>query len=62
MNLGRVAAIIQRHSYLYQRSVPRIMEVFFWPLMDLLIWGFITVYLTRIELRLPRFVTFFLGR
>ncbi len=61
MNLQRVAAMIQRHFYLYQRSPPRIMEIFFWPLMDLLVWGFITIYLQRTQLNLPRFVLFFLG-
>ena len=37
------------------------MEIFFWPLMDLLVWGFITVYFQRSNMDLPRFVTFFLG-
>jgi ABC-2 type transport system permease protein len=61
ISLSRVGALIQRHAYLYQRSLPRIMEIFFWPLMDLLVWGFITVYLREFDLRLPRFVGFFLG-
>ena len=61
MSLSRIAALIQRHLYLYQRSLPRIMEIFFWPLMDLLVWGFITVYFERSNMNLPRFVTFFLG-
>jgi ABC-2 type transport system permease protein len=37
------------------------MEIFFWPLMDLLVWGFITVYFQRSNIGLPPFVTFFLG-
>jgi len=61
MNLLRVSAMIQRHLYLYQRSVPRLMEIFFWPLMDILVWGFITIYLQQSDQTLPRFVTFFLG-
>lgn len=47
--------------YLYRRSVPRIMEVFYWPLLDLLVWGFITVYLSQFRENLPGFVTFFIG-
>jgi ABC-2 type transport system permease protein len=47
--------------YLYRRSLPRLMEVFYWPLLDLLVWGFITVYLTQFRKNLPGFVTFFLG-
>lgn len=37
------------------------MEIFYWPLLDLLVWGFITVYLARFRQNLPGFVTFFLG-
>jgi len=61
MNFSRIAALIQRHGYLYKRSLPRIMEIFFWPLMDLLVWGFITVYFQKFNIGLPRFVSFFLG-
>ena len=61
MSLARIMAMIERHLYLYQRSLPRLMEIFFWPLIDLLVWGFLTIYLKQTELALPRFVTFFLG-
>lgn len=61
MKLHRVAAIIQRHLYLYQRSLPRMTEIFFWPLLDLMLWGFVTVYLRNFRQDLPKFVAFFLG-
>jgi ABC-2 type transport system permease protein len=47
--------------YLYKRSFPRLMEVFYWPLLDLLVWGFITIYLAQFKQSLPGFITFFLG-
>ena len=37
-----------RYTYLYMRSVPRVTEIFFWPLMDLLVWGYLTLYLQQI--------------
>lgn len=37
------------------------MEIFYWPLLDLLVWGFVTVYLSRFRQNLPGFVTFFIG-
>jgi ABC-2 type transport system permease protein len=37
------------------------MEVFYWPLLNLLVWGFMTVYLARYRQNLPGFVTFFIG-
>jgi len=57
----RIIALFTRHMYLYRRSLPRLMEVFYWPLLDLLVWGFITVYLAQFRQNLPGFITFFLG-
>lgn len=61
MKLHRITALICRHLYLYKRSPPRIMEVFYWPFLDLVIWGFISVYLMRYQGQMPGVVTFFLG-
>jgi ABC-2 type transport system permease protein len=57
----RIAALVTRHLMLYKRSPQRIMEIVYWPMLDLLLWGFITVYLARFREGLPAFVTFFLG-
>ena len=59
MKLHRITALLVRH--LYRRSLPRIMEIFYWPFLDLVIWGFITLYLARYQSQVPGFVTFFLG-
>jgi ABC-2 type transport system permease protein len=61
VKLHRIVALIVRHLYLYRRSLPRIMEIFYWPFLDLVIWGFITLYLVRYESQMPGFVSFFLG-
>ena len=61
MKRHRIVALIVRHLYLYRRSLPRIMEIFYWPFLDLVIWGFITTYLARYQSQIPGFVTFFLG-
>jgi ABC-2 type transport system permease protein len=57
----RIVALVTRHLYLYRRSLPRIMEIFYWPFLDLVIWGFITMYLAKYQPQVPGFVTFFLG-
>jgi ABC-2 type transport system permease protein len=44
----RIESLVLRYTYLYARSVPRVIEVFFWPLMDLLVWGYVTLYLRRV--------------
>lgn len=45
MKWHRINALLIRHLYLYQRSLPRIMDIFYWPVMDLLVWGFFSIYL-----------------
>ena len=61
MKLYRINALITRHLYLYRRSLARVMEIFYWPFLDLVIWGFITTYLMQFEGELHGAVTWFLG-
>lgn len=61
MNVGRVSALIARHLFLYRRSFPRLLEIFYWPLLDLVVWGFITIYLAQEGKGMHGAVTFFLG-
>jgi ABC-2 type transport system permease protein len=61
MNWNRVAALVLRYTYLYRRSAPRLIETIFWPMMDLLVWGFLTVYLTQLRPGQSSLVTFLLG-
>ena len=61
MNWRRIQALALRYTFLYTRSVPRVAEMFFWPVMDLLVWGMITVYLRPLEGKVPATVTFLLG-
>ena len=61
MNPGRVAGMSLRYAYLYKRSLPRLFEIVFWPVMDLLVWGFLTAYLVQATEDPPAFVTFLIG-
>lgn len=47
MKIHRINALIMRHLYIYKRSLPRLLDVFFWPVMELLTWGFFSFYLGR---------------
>ncbi|HEY3202750.1 MAG TPA: ABC transporter permease [Thermoanaerobaculia bacterium] len=55
----RVTALLMRYLYLYRRSVARAMAIVFWPVVDLLVWGFVTAYLQRIAV--PEPILFLLG-
>jgi len=61
MHWGRVFALVLRYTYLYRRSVPRLIEMVFWPVMDLLVWGFVTAYLLQLRPGAPGLVTFLMG-
>lgn len=61
MSGHRIVAVCFRYLYLYKRSAARLMEIFYWPLLDLLLWGFITLYLAKYKQTLPNFAGFLLG-
>jgi len=41
-SLRRIHAMVLRYVYLVRRSWPRILELFYWPTVQLILWGFIT--------------------
>lgn len=47
MSKERIVALALRYLYLYPRSIPRILDIIFWPLVDTAIWGFLSVYLAQ---------------
>lgn len=61
MNLYRITALVLRYTFLYTRSFPRVLEMFFWPVMDLLVWGMLTQYLQSAPYQVPGFIRFLLG-
>lgn len=42
----RIGAMVLRHAYLMRTSWPRIFELMYWPTIQMVLWGFITVFLT----------------
>ena len=61
MKWHRIEALFIRHMYLYKRSVPRIMDIFYWPVMELLLWGFISLYLDKLNIGGFNAITVLLG-
>lgn len=43
----RFWALALRHIYLHMGSWPRIVEMMYWPLVNIFSWGFTSIYLTR---------------
>ena len=44
-SLRRVGAMVLRYFYLLRGSLPRIVELAYWPTMQMLIWGFMSQFL-----------------
>ncbi|MEN8108337.1 MAG: ABC transporter permease [Pseudomonadota bacterium] len=42
--LRRINAMVLRYVYLVRRSWPRILEMVYWPTVQLILWGFITQF------------------
>lgn len=42
---SRIGAMVLRHAYLLRTSWPRIFEMMYWPTIQMVLWGFITVFL-----------------
>jgi ABC-2 type transport system permease protein len=40
-------AMVTRYLYLLRGSIPRIIELAYWPILQMVLWGFMTVYLTN---------------
>ncbi len=48
-SLKRISAVVLRYLYLHKRSLPRTFEIIFWPVMELLVWGFVSVYIQSLS-------------
>lgn len=43
-SMGRIYAMVLRYIYLLRHSWPRILELFYWPAVQLILWGFISQF------------------
>lgn len=48
-SIRRVRAMLARYLYLHRRSLPRTFEIVFWPVTELLVWGFVMLYLESVS-------------
>src|ERR1700720_4316294 len=43
----RIAAMIERYWYLLRSSWPRLLELVYWPAVQMLMWGFLQLYINQ---------------
>ena len=46
MNLNKIFALSLRHIYLIKGSFPRILDLIYWPTIQIFLWGFISKFFT----------------
>ncbi len=56
-----VSAIIWRHLYNFRRSLDKVADSFYWPAMDIFLWGFTSTFITRQAGTLPNIVIILLS-
>jgi ABC-2 type transport system permease protein len=62
MSLSVIHALILRYLFLYTRTPMRLVELIFWPVVELVIWGYLTVFIQENTTGdFPRIITFLIG-
>lgn len=61
MQPNRIAAIVLRHFYLLRGSPARVLPLFAWVAIDVVLWGFITKYLNSVAASGFNFIPSLLG-
>jgi ABC-2 type transport system permease protein len=45
LSARRIGAMIARYWYLLRSSWPRLLELIYWPAVQMLMWGFLQLYI-----------------
>ncbi len=62
MNPRVVSYLVLRYLFLYTRTPMRLVELIFWPIVELLIWGYLTMFIKENSTGdLPKLITGLLG-
>jgi ABC-2 type transport system permease protein len=60
--IRRIWGLVLRNVFLLPRNFARWLDIFYWPLMDLLVWGYTTVYLNHSQSGTSiNFIVLFIG-
>lgn len=61
MSLTRILAMVRRHIYILIHSIDQMTSTFFWTYLDVLLWGFTSVYLRYLNADLVKISTVLLS-
>ena len=60
-SLNRVTAMVRRYWYLLRSSWPRILDLIYWPTVQMLMWGFLQLYVSQSSGMFARAAGVFIG-
>ncbi|MBU1085774.1 MAG: ABC transporter permease [Candidatus Beckwithbacteria bacterium] len=60
MSKARILAVIWRHLYNFKHRADRWVDAFYWPAVDILLWGLTSVYIRDLATDIPNIVTILL--
>lgn len=61
MKRKRIAAVVERHLYDIRHNFDRLFDVIYWPVLDIIMWGFLSIYLSEKGVAGTNFRNFLLG-
>jgi ABC-2 type transport system permease protein len=47
LSMARIGAMVQRYWYLLRSSWPRVLDLIYWPTVQMLMWGFLQLYVAQ---------------
>jgi ABC-2 type transport system permease protein len=47
LSINRVRAMVRRYWYLLRSSWPRVLDLIYWPTVQMLMWGFLQLYVSQ---------------
>jgi len=57
----RVGALLLRYLLLIRRDYSRVVDLAYWPLLDIVVWGLFTFFLWRAQMQVPNVLAMLLG-
>jgi len=54
VKFNRIYAIILRNLFSFKHSFDRLSDVFYWPIIDLILWGLTSAYFTKYAANIPQ--------
>lgn len=57
MNWNRIKALMYRYLMYMRRDLARLLDTFYWPIIDIMIWGFLTMYINQTQTLQNKFTT-----